>query len=649
MIVSQNATEPRWEFARKLPNAVQIEPISDEFFAGLSAPADKLVRETIQNSLDARAGTGPVRVRYTIPADPPLLTAESPWLTGLAPHLTADRNGLSQPYNAGERLDTLLIEDYGTFGLTGNPVQTDNVAEEWSGQKNNFFYFWRAIGATGKGEGEKGSWGLGKSVLPASSRIHTFLGASCEEEGGEARLLGLSVLKTHTVGGRKDTLTPYGYFGLYESTDSVAMPVVDAATVATFCRDFGVRREGEPGLSLVVLYPNLAFTGPALTASVVANYFFPILEGQLVVEVAAGENVTVIDAASVRDCALQIPPHILEAHGIEPATLFDLLELARWSVAQRRVAAIRLHPPPEATRPRWKDAMFAVDGWDGAVAQFAAGEAVEFIVPVSVAHKSGLVEEAEFFVSLKKIPPGQKPRSFYLRDGITVGKPSDRGERGLVAFAAVEAGPLARFLRRSEDPSHTEWRAKGTRLGEHYERPQLLLSFVKDSIAEVHERLTRVKEGIDADLLADLFFLEETDSDAPAKPDGSGRGVRPQKARVPANLQTELQPVRVGKRGDDILLVGVPGIAVAGQTIRVRLAYDVRRGNPFAKWSKFDFDFSGLQNRMEWDGAMRLKAEGNVLKLAVERPDFKVIIAGLDPARDVRVETRVESESAANQ
>lgn len=635
-----SAVQPRWEFARKLPNAVQNEPISDEFFTGLSAPADKLVRESIQNSLDACLGTGPVRVRFTIPADPAPVAADSPWLVGVAPHLVADRNGLAERHNPSEPLATLLIEDYGTCGLTGDPAQTDNVAEEWSGRHNNFFYFWRAIGETGKGDGEKGSWGLGKSVLPASSRIHTFFGVSCEAPDGPARLLGLSVLKTHTVAGRRETLTPYGYFGLYASPDDAAMPVDNAKSVAAFCHDFGVTRQGKPGLSLVVLYPRLSFFGPELIASAVVNYFFPILESQLVVEVVEGEKVTIIDAANIAGHARNIPSQLLEDHGIEPATLLDLLALARWSIEQRRVAAIRLNPPPDPVRPRWHETVFDVDGWDAAAMRFAAGEAVEFVVPVSVTPKPkhGPAEMAEFFISMKKIPSDQYPKSFYLRDGITVGKPSDRGERGLVAFTAVESGALAKFLRRSEDPSHTEWRAKGTRVREDYEKPQLLLSFVKDGIAAIHGQLTRVNEGIDTDLLADLFFLEEDVADAKTTPSAGGRGTHPQKARVPKNMQADAQPVRVSIRENVIVLSGVPGVAAVGQVMRVRLAYDVRRGNAFSKWSCLDFELSSQKNRPEWDGALRLKAEGNELLFAVERPDFEVLLSGFDSERDVRVE-----------
>ena len=630
--------QPRWEFARKHPNSPQIEPYSDELF-GLSAPVDKLVRESIQNSLDARAGTEPVRIRFTIPSEAIPSATTSPWLASLKPHLSAEDNGLVEACSLNSSLSILIIEDYGTCGLTGDPKQTDDKAEGWKGRKNNFFYFWRAVGVTGKGEGDKGSWGLGKSVIPASSGLHTFFGVSCEELGGTPRLLGLSVLKHHTIEGR--TFTPYGYFGHYDFQDSPVMPVIDEDTVTAFCDHFGVMRQGKPGLSLVVLEPHkLAFSGPPLMASAAINYFFPILEGHLVVEVVVGDKITVIDAASLCGCESFITPQMLEEHGIESATLRDLLALARWSIEQQRVAAIRLNPPSEIARPRWDDAVFSVDGWDEALIRFTAGEPVEFIVPAWVIPKVGPPEVAEFFVCMKKIPSDQKPKSFYLRDGITIGKTSDRGERGIVAFTSVESGALAKFLRLSEDPSHTKWRERGGRLGEHYRNPQPLVSFVKNSIKEIHDRLSRAKEGIDTDLLADLFFLDDEPDGSVENSTPSGRGTRPQKARVPA-INADIQAVRIANRGNGIVIVGVPPAAVVGQIIRVRFAYDVRRGNAFTKWSPLDFDLTDLKNQIEWNGAMRLEAKGNTLEFAVERPDFEVLLNGFDSERDVRVEANV--------
>ena len=59
-----------WSFAVRPEAAVQTDPFEEEFFIGPSegeldgGHVDSLVRESIQNALDARTGSGPVRVKF---------------------------------------------------------------------------------------------------------------------------------------------------------------------------------------------------------------------------------------------------------------------------------------------------------------------------------------------------------------------------------------------------------------------------------------------------------------------------------------------------------------------------------------------------------------------------------------------------------
>jgi hypothetical protein len=650
-----NTFTPRWEFDRKAANAPQTEPIQSELFSGeaLEAPASALVRETIQNSLDARPrdGVGPVRVRFTLPAEPAIRGFDSPWLAGLRPHLLAERNGLARRPVEQQAFSTLLIEDYGTCGLPGDVAQTNNTAEEYRGMRNHFFHFWRAIGSSGKDASERGSWGLGKTVLPASSCINAFFGVSCESIGGPSRLMGMALLRHHNLPDDErgqEPFTPYGRFGRKLQVQGAAMPIVEAAEVAEFCRVFGVTREAQPGLSLVVILPLDGFTASALITSAIVQYFFPIIEGQLVVEVMAGTKLHLIDATTIENCARE-HERWLEYHRITPAALYDTLALARWSVAQRGAGVLRLNAPSQPARPRWEAAVFAVDGWEAAAARFAAGAPLELAVQLALAAKATSTEpaveqSAEFFVCMKRVPDDQRAKTFYLRDGITISGIRETVGRGLSSFVTAEGGPLAAYLRLAENPAHTEWAEDSRRLKERYENHALPLRYVKNSVKEIYDRLTRPKEGIDTDLLGDVFFLEEESAPEVSRTTPGGRGKSAQKVRVPA-LDAPPEPLRIGKREDGIILHGEPQYAAVGQRIRVRVAYEVRRGNPFDKWSPHDFDFKDLRGNIDWDGAVCLRAKGCELELAVERSDFSVLISGLDSMRDVRVETRLISDT----
>jgi|GEM_PF-5187444 len=135
-----NPTVPQnlnWAFLPLREGEINSDPFSDEFFSAESLAAS-LVREPIQNSLDARAGTAPVRMRYTFAGNGQQLAPDraSHWLNTLWPHLLAKNSGLKNLPASDEAVDFLLIEDFGTFGLDGDPRQLRDSLT--NGRRNDF-------------------------------------------------------------------------------------------------------------------------------------------------------------------------------------------------------------------------------------------------------------------------------------------------------------------------------------------------------------------------------------------------------------------------------------------------------------------------------------------------------------------------------
>lgn len=141
-------TAPQWRFRPMGPGEINVDPIEGEFFStgALESLADALVREAVQNSLDARLSQAvPVRVRFTFPRAEEALSGEAarPWLDGLRPHLEAPQSGLAEaPPGLGEPLSWLLIEDFGSRGLQGDPEQIEDRDSDPDSDtaKNDFFY-----------------------------------------------------------------------------------------------------------------------------------------------------------------------------------------------------------------------------------------------------------------------------------------------------------------------------------------------------------------------------------------------------------------------------------------------------------------------------------------------------------------------------
>ncbi len=79
---------PSWHFREMSRGEMNVDPVHDEFFKAQDL-ADAIVREAIQNSLDARRGHSTVRVRFRfatgVNALPSSVAAQ--YLRGLESHL----------------------------------------------------------------------------------------------------------------------------------------------------------------------------------------------------------------------------------------------------------------------------------------------------------------------------------------------------------------------------------------------------------------------------------------------------------------------------------------------------------------------------------------------------------------------------------
>ncbi|MGH3313947.1 MAG: hypothetical protein ACRDP3_25750, partial [Streptomyces sp.] len=180
-----------------------------------------LVRESAQNSWDARLGGGPVNyqaeLRTLRPEEAPvwrqLLSAGAPSLK----HLTL-RSSLARP-----ALRILTVTDTGTRGL-GGPTRADIAVPG----ESDFASFVRKTGSSRDSSGRGGTYGFGKAVFHLLSSCHTVLvHTRCRvEDRMETRLIGWAVRESYTidVAGATKTYTGRHYWGL--AGDAYVEPLV---------------------------------------------------------------------------------------------------------------------------------------------------------------------------------------------------------------------------------------------------------------------------------------------------------------------------------------------------------------------------------------------------------------------------------------
>lgn len=388
---------------------------------------DALVRESLQNSLDA-AAEETVRVRFSLhkPDDASKQTLLARLdLDELRKRLSAcaiDPNSISL---ADPKL--LVIEDFGTTGLTGSWNSMD---------KEPFSDFWRRMGKSHKAGKSLGRWGLGKLVFSSSSEARVFFGLTVRNTDPELRLLmGQAVLTTHDFGTHR--FDSHGFF-CELSESGMQLPVTKADAVNEFAAACGVSRSHEPGLSIIVPYVIGTITEQRIVQAVLRNYFFPILLGRLVVTVGS----VTIDADAFAELA--------RVHG---GTRFANGALAQFIGTMRSVRKNEI--TPHVLPSTWVNTGIAAALGDSAKAlreRYQAGECLCVRAPVLLKQKDGKELNTKFDLFLQKA--SDDGDSLFVRDTIVLPAESKyfRGHRTLAALVADDK-PICTFLGDAENPA----------------------------------------------------------------------------------------------------------------------------------------------------------------------------------------------------
>lgn len=623
-----------WQFNKMRPSDKAREPIQGEFFAAdsISNPGEALIREGIQNSLDAGSDGEKVVVRIRIcgKGDAVARTTAEPFLNGLGVHLKAPGNGLREVPDDDADCPILVFEDFGTTGLEGD-------TSEWKptpGSRNHFYHFFRAEGRSDKGEKDIGRWGVGKQVFPRASRINCIFGLTVRKVDQKKLLMGMAVLKSHDVSGTR--FAPDGWLGRSQNGEELVLPIEDKDYIEEFSRTFDVQRINEPGLSIVVPWCDFDFTDINLVRAVLRGYFWPILNCQLEVFVETASIETILDKSS-------LDQEIKKIGGDLEQEILPLVELARWATSIKETDYLLLNKAPGG---QWSKDVFPGDVLDEMRKRYEQGERIAIRVPVQIKEKNQPARQSYFHVFLHRDGSEQSGRPIYIREGIIIPDVRRYGSgalRGVRSIVLAEDAPVAAFLGDSENPAHTQWQKDSTNFkGKYHDGPRLL-DFIIRSPIEIVRLINEQDKKVDPTLLVDLFSIpvtpeqdgmQEKDKKKPEKP-----GKDPERPVVPPPPPLP-KPFLINRIDGGFIVANVEGNRTPPSGILIRAAYHVRKGNPFKKYRPADFVF-GKNIKMELSGAGRLETKDNTLKVKIDSSDFKIRVTGFDPKRDVRVEAKV--------
>lgn len=636
--------QSKWFFAEKHPGDKARDPVQDEFFQdqSLDGISHALVRETIQNSLDARIGNAPVKVVLSIGSLPAAQAGY--WFPASSyGHFEAKEINLgSLPSREHEDCTYLTIEDFGTKGLEG---QIDSFEPAVGG---NFYHFFRAEGVSNKKEGDRGSWGIGKIVIPRASRARSFFAITRRTSEPGLHLMGQAILRHHSVDGKM--YKPDGWFSrLLEN--GLQIPFSDDEVTAKLNLDFKLRRKGESGLGLVIpwIYEEINFK--ELAAVIAREYFIPILAGDLEVELLDVKN----DKSVIFDCS---SIDLLKGAAPEYKDFQDSIELAGYLFCQSGKT-------PLIVEVSHSSGVNAVDyNWDDYITDLSSskidealdqGRVLHFKIPMAIKPIKGSLEIGCFDVLMKR--EYGRHYATYVRDGLLIPNQVQARKKTPNHIALVYVGSpngkkniVADALGKSECPAHTDWSGKREKFVGQYSGGNRLIPFVRESAYRLAERLSSDDDKPDHSLLADLLPMSIGDSFrrvAVGKEKDETKKIVTSGVVVPDIPPASPRCWRMRQAKNVILISGnEAGFQKhAGYVLTIQAAYDLAGRNPYAAHSLHDFSLKiaadkGIDERtgfrIEHNEHVQIQA-GNAgsLQVVVAHPDFEISFFPADLNRDL--------------
>lgn len=241
-----------------------------------------MVREVIQNSLDAHAVHPPVTVciscvdvpRNKFPGADDLARA----LEGCRRDSSQDEPRAIQFFERASsiigraRIPFLVVRDFNTTGVVGSELSARDKDNQW-------YRLVKRPGASGKEGDAGGSWGEGKFAAFAISELGTvFYGTRDEKEN--TALQGVAMLMSHRAADGRWTQAT-GFYGVRE--DDETKPILDDIVLHGEYRQFS--RE-EHGTDVWIAGARLPSEWKGVVVHAVLDNFLPALwRGRLVVDV----------------------------------------------------------------------------------------------------------------------------------------------------------------------------------------------------------------------------------------------------------------------------------------------------------------------------------------------------------------------------
>jgi len=624
-----------WQFRPLNPNENSGASTTDDNFADEERTSvEILIRETLQNPLDARRDDSVVRVEYRIVSVELSASQFSRsifsdnWVT----HFQA--GDLVQEGQKPTSLKFLVIEDFGTTGLEGS--YSDSSIE---GQTENWNAFWFREGEGAKPSRSNGGAGQGKITLYLASKLRSVFALTKRASDGVELLFGCCRFRrNYKLPNDTTRWAKEARWGAQRDPQVQATPILDAALVAQVKTELSLSRAGEAGTSFIVPMPIDDISEGALLDAVVNEFFFAIRRGRLVVKVGN----TQLDSNSIGGIA--------EGMG-------DRCRLPRQFRAFLAAAASLTEASATATaQANWvKDAKLTDSAFDpkqlaDLKTEFEASRPVCVDFPVTIKKKAPKESATALFrVFLQQDETSEQSQELFVRQDLGIdGEKRLRAARTIVpvmALTFIHDSRLSDLLVAAEEPTHRNWNAKRPKVLATYVTPNDALNAVRNAALRLVQLISPVGKK-DETALANYFNDPLSDGNRKSGSSGDKPDTPGDSQNVP-EIVPRPKPIVVKPRVDgfEIHAKSAEGVAFPIRC-KVELAYATVVGDPFRLWDAADFWVADkVRHPKELSAITDLSYDLNRIEFEMDNEHSYLKVSGFDPNRQVVIRAKFEEVS----
>ena len=623
-----------WQFRPLNPNETSGASISDDNFADEERTSvEILVRETLQNPLDARSGDSVVRVEYRL-VTVDVATSE------FARSIFSDE--WVRHFRAGELIESgeqptkmtfLVIEDFGTTGLEG--CYTDSSCE---GSTENWNAFWFREGEGAKTTKSNGGAGQGKITLYLASQLRSVFALTKRSSDGSELLFGCCRFKrNYKLPGDKNRWAKEARWGAVSDPDELAKPIVKMPMLDGMKAELGLFRGAEAGTTFLIPLPAEDITEKMLRNAVVNEFFFAINRGRLVVKVGDVK----LDASSIADVANDMGRdcRLIKSYR-------EFLALTANKVDENVTATAKVLWSRET---KLTVGAFEETEMTSLKAKFCNSELVSVDFPIQVKKKQPKeILSAKFRVFLQQDEDAEQSHELFVRQDLGIdGEKRLKAARTVapvMALTFIQDPKLSDLLVAAEEPTHRNWNARRPKVVAQYFSPNEVLNAVRNAALRLVQLIS--PEGIKDETALAVYFADPASE--PAKRVGGGGAMAGSPKGDPKPVEDIPKPkpkpvvLKILDDGFEIRAKEAEGFTFP-MDCKITLAYATVVGDAFKSWDAADFwigdetSYPRLCSRI-----FGLATALNTMSFRLEDENSWLSVSGFDCNRQLEIRVKYE-------